>query len=98
MSGKVYKNKTTKCAEAKVSIHIDLELPRLRTGVKVKKKVSQKGKSAINTRATGSSTEKLYEEMQRMGLPEGMEFKGDGKFQGKQEKWWGTAKRTKVSI
>lgn len=80
------KIKLPQCAEAKVSLHMVLELPRLRTGVKVKKKVSQQGKSAINTRATRSSTEKLYEEMQTMGLPEGMEFKGDGKFQGKQEK------------
>lgn len=53
-------------------VHMDLKLPRVMAGVKLKKKVSQPGKSAVTMTATRGSLGKLDKEMQRVRLSEGM--------------------------
>lgn len=78
------KVKLPKCRSLCPSIiHVDLKLPRVMAGAEVKKKVSHPGTFTVNIPTTRRTTEMLDKEMQRMGLSEGMEFKGDGNFQDK---------------
>lgn len=68
-------------------IHMDLKLLRVMTGVEVKKKVSQTGKSAVNTRATRSSVENCTKKHRKWNCLRVCNSKKAGNFQGKQEKW-----------